>query len=560
MRPRLGLLLLLASSCRGPGTQVITCPDGYTQCGSDCVDLQNDPSHCGSCDNMCPADQQCFSGTCMPRCPDGQHPCAGVCVSSSDVNTCGNRCTPCPVPDGGIATCDGMTCGAICGPTQRFCGGVCAHCPGAGGLMCAGTQCVGNGCPVGQHKCNGVCVDENGGSCGDTCLMCPAPPINGFQACINGGCEALCRAGYRVCAAGCCPAGVMEAGGYHSCQKTPAGGLLCWGRNHLDAGEGGQLGVGDYTDRSQSTPVLNATMNMSSVDPGMFHTCSIDNTGDVKCWGVAGLGRIGDGSTSDKLAPVQVSGLGMGSTIEVSSGGTGSCALSPDAKLKCWGDNTRGEVGDGTMTPRPTPTSVPDLGATVLDVSFGGSHACAIVSGGFVRCWGANDSGQLGDGSRMDRPRPVLVSGLSNVARLSTGESHTCAILKTGELYCWGDNSSGQLGAMTVNPSSPTPVKVAAVSNPTAVSAGGAHTCALLPTGQIQCWGANDSGQLGDGTMMGRPAPMPVSGITDGTTISCGHAHTCARTQSGTRCWGNNEFGQLGDGTTMNRPTPVIVN
>jgi alpha-tubulin suppressor-like RCC1 family protein len=511
---------------------------------------------------MCPADQQCFSGTCMPRCPDGEHPCAGVCVSSSNINTCGNRCTPCESPDGGggVASCDGMTCGVLCNGTARFCGGRCAPCPASGGLTCSGDQCVGDGCSAGQHKCNGVCVDENGSSCGDACTMCPAAPTNGFQACLNGNCENLCRAGYRVCAAGCCPAGVMEAGGYHSCQRTSAGALLCWGRNHLDAGVGGQLGVGDYTDRSQSTAVLNASTNMAAVEAGMFHTCSLDNTGAVKCWGVAGLGRIGDGSTSDKLAPVQVTGLAAGAAIEIGSGGTVSCALSSVAKLRCWGDNTHGEVGDGTMTPRPTPTNVVDLGNTVLDVSVGASHACALVSGGFVRCWGDNGSGQLGDGTQMDQPRPVLVTGLSNVSRIAAGESHTCAILKTGEVYCWGDNSSGQLGATTTGTFSATPVKLAGVTGPTAISAGGAHTCALTSSGQIQCWGANDSGQLGDNTMMGRPAPMPVSGITDGTTLSCGHAHTCARTQSGTRCWGNNEFGQLGDGTTMNRLTPVIVN
>jgi alpha-tubulin suppressor-like RCC1 family protein len=259
-------------------------------------------------------------------------------------------------------------------------------------------------------------------------------------------------------------------------------------------------------------------------------------------------------------APVQVTGLAAGAAIEIGAGGTVSCALSSVAKLRCWGDNMHGEVGDGTMTPRPTPTNVVDLGNTVLDVSVGGSHACALVSGGFVRCWGDNGSGQLGDGTQMDQPRPVLVTGLSNVQRIAAGESHTCAILKTGEVYCWGDNSSGQLGATTTGTFSATPVKLSGITGPTAISAGGAHTCALMTSGQIQCWGANDSGQLGDGTMMGRSAPMPVSGITDGTTISCGHAHTCARTQSGTRCWGNNEFGQLGDGTTMNRLTPVIVN
>jgi alpha-tubulin suppressor-like RCC1 family protein len=553
---RVGWLLLLA--CRGPGTHTITCPDGFTQCGTDCVDLQNDALNCGACGYGCASGEQCFNGACMPACATGEHPCSGVCVSSTDPGTCGTRCTPCPVPDGGIATCDGTTCGGLCDPKLRFCGGACASCPATGGVMCSGDQCVPSGCSLGQHLCNGHCVDENPNSCGDGCAACPAAPASGFQTCLDGACSYLCRAGYRVCPSGCCRTDVMEVGAEHSCQITPAGALLCWGRNHLDGGSGGTLGVGDYVDRSQPTQVLMETTGVEAVQGGSYHTCAMDMFGAVKCWGVAGQGRIGDGSMSDKLAPAAVTGLGAGVAIVISAGGSGACAMTHDGKLQCWGDNTRGEVGDGTTMPRPSPTPVPDLGSAVVDVSYGGQHVCALTRGGIVRCWGANDRGQLGDGTQMDRPRPVVVPGLTDAVRISAGDAHTCAIRMSGDVVCWGDNTSGQLGVPKSDDKRLSPSKVNGLSAPIAIAAGGAHTCALMSTGQVLCWGANGSGQLGDGMMLDHETPQPVSMITDGTTISAGRAHSCARTQSGTRCWGDNQFGQLGDGSNMNSAIPVM--
>jgi alpha-tubulin suppressor-like RCC1 family protein len=175
-----------------------------------------------------------------------------------------------------------------------------------------------------------------------------------------------------------------------------------------------------------------------------------------------------------------------------------------------------------------------------------------------VRCWGANDRGQLGDGTQMDRPRPVVVPGLSDAVRISAGDAHTCAIRMSGDVVCWGDNTSGQLGVPKSDDKRLAPTKVNGISGPIAIAAGGAHTCALMSSGQVLCWGANGSGQLGDGMMLDRETPQPVSMITDGTTISAGRAHSCARTQSGTRCWGDNQFGQLGNGSNMNSAIPVM--
>src|SRR4051812_45399524 len=178
-------LLLLLAACRGPGTQAVMCPEGYTACGTECINLQNDANHCGSCDHACAAGEECALGMCQPICGAGMHACNGVCVSNGDVSHCGELCTPCPGPDGGLATCDGSKCGIVCDPNLRPCAGVCAVCPASGGVKCSGMQCVPSGCPKGQHLCNGECVEENGGSCGDSCLSCPAPPANGFAVCLS---------------------------------------------------------------------------------------------------------------------------------------------------------------------------------------------------------------------------------------------------------------------------------------------------------------------------------------------------------------------------------------
>jgi alpha-tubulin suppressor-like RCC1 family protein len=329
----------------------------------------------------------------------------------------------------------------------------------------------------------------------------------------------------------------------------------------MPATRGGALGEGSLTDRAQPFPVGVLTSGIVAVQPGGFHTCAMTQMGAVYCWGWAEGGRLGDGTASDKLLPEPLMSLGPGSAIAISVGGTGGCALSRGGTLRCWGENGHGEAGDGTKMMRTAPVPVPDLGTSVVDVSFGGAHACALMRGGTVRCWGDNARGQLGDGTQDERTRPVLVKDLFDAVRVSAGEQHTCAVRKGGEVVCWGDNAGRQLGLPAGEAQRSFPVPVAGLAGATDVTAGGTHSCALLgASGQVQCWGANESGQLGDATTTGRSAPAPVMNLTDGLSISAGHAHTCARTRSGNRCWGNNEFGQLGDGSAMNRLTPVTPN
>jgi alpha-tubulin suppressor-like RCC1 family protein len=268
---------------------------------------------------------------------------------------------------------------------------------------------------------------------------------------------------------------------------------------------------------------------------------------------------VGDGTTKDRLTPVQVKKLITGSVIAIAAGGDQTCALTKAGALKCWGGNYYGEVGDGTKTNRLTPVTIT---SRIAAVSAGASHTCALTEAGGVKCWGGNWAGQLGNGTTMERLFPVNVNGLNgSVAAVTAGNFHTCALTDTGGVLCWGENLSGQLGDGT-RTERLSPVGVHGLSGGAiAIAAGSGHTCALTTAGGVKCWGGNSVGQLGDGTTTDRLTPVNVKGLTSGViAIAAGEAHTCALTGAGgVKCWGFNEFGQLGNGTTTDQPTPARV-
>src|SRR5438876_93683 len=183
-------------------------------------------------------------------------------------------------------------------------------------------------------------------------------------------------------------------------------------------------------------------------------------------------------------------------------------------------------------------------------IEAGSFHTCARLDDGTVRCWGLNDSGQLGDGTTTNALTPVAVAGVAGAAAVSGGGFHTCARFSDGTLECWGRNGSGQLGdPATTTFSSPTPVRVTGITGAASMTAGGFHTCALLGDGTLQCCGRNDEGRLGSGTTANPSAPTTVNGITP-VAVAPGAEHACALLQDGTvRCWGDNNWGQLGNGS-----------
>lgn len=353
---------------------------------------------------------------------------------------------------------------------------------------------------------------------------------------------------------------IQIASGYqHTCALTVTGGVKCWGDNSY-----GQLGDGTTQQRLRPVDVTGLTSGLRALATGGFHTCAVTSTGGVKCWGANDFGQLGDGTTTQRLIPVDVVGLGD-KISAIAAGGGYTCALTENGGAKCWGNNSAGQLGDGTQVDRLTPVDVTGLtgGAQALSASSY-YHTCAVTVGGGAKCWGNNYRGQLGDGTTTRRLTPVDVAGLqSGVRVISTGSEHTCAVLQTGAAKCWGADPYGQLGIGPWQyPYPAAPVDVVGLQSGVAtINAGGYHTCATLENGGAKCWGNNERGQLGDGTTAGQRTPVDVVGLSATVrSISTGFEHTCAITEAGEiKCWGDNSFGQLGDGTIIRRLTPVSV-
>ena len=348
----------------------------------------------------------------------------------------------------------------------------------------------------------------------------------------------------------------ITAGRNHTCALLSTGAVKCWGSN-----SNGQLGDGTTTDRLTPTPVIGLSSDVTAITTGRNHTCALLATDAVECWGYNPDGRLGDGSTIDRLTPTPVTGLS--SDVTAITGGTRhTCALLATGAVTCWGDNNVGQLGDNTTNDRHTPTPVTGLPRDVTAITAGTEHTCALLATGAVTCWGNNASGQLGDNTTANQLTPTPVTGLSSdVTAISAGHFHTCALLTTGAVHCWGYNGNGQLGDGTTNDRhAPTPV-TGLSSGVTAITAETFHTCALLTTGAVHCWGYNGYGQLGDGTTTNQLTPTPVTGLSSGVTaITAGRYHTCALLATGAlTCWGDNTYGHLGDGTTIHRKTPTAV-
>lgn len=290
---------------------------------------------------------------------------------------------------------------------------------------------------------------------------------------------------------------------------------------------------------------------------GEAHACVVASDDRVYCWGANNASQLGDGTTMRRMSPVPVLGLPGGTPSAVAAGTGHTCAV-VNGTAYCWGANASGQLGDGTTMPRAGPVAVRNLAAgSVLSMVAGDRHTCALTVSGSVYCWGGNASGQLGDGSATDRPTPTAPA-LSGATAVTAGLDHTCAIASGGVL-CWGRNFSGQLGDGTAMQRR-SPVASGITSGATFVEAGSQHTCAVAD-GILYCWGENFSGQVGDGSTMDRPAPTRVeTGAGAVMAVAAGDTHTCAINTSGdVSCWGDNPDGRLGDGTTTSRLQPVTL-
>jgi len=359
----------------------------------------------------------------------------------------------------------------------------------------------------------------------------------------------------------------ISAGELHTCALTTSGGAKCWGYNYY-----GQLGDNTTTNRYAPVDVVGLSSGVASISAGLDHTCALTTAGGVKCWGDNYDGQLGDNTTWFRLTSVDVVGL-LSGVAAITAGGGQTCALTTVGGAKCWGWNGTGQLGDNLAEPAAyTPVDVIGLSSGVAAISAGGGHTCALTTAGGVKCWGDNEADQLGGAStdvctvngiiHLCSLTAIDVFGLSSgVAAISAGNDHTCALTTAGGVKCWGDNEYGQLGDNTTTNSS-NPVDVVGLSSGVAaITAGGGQTCALTTVGGVKCWGWNGTGQLGDNTTADRHTPVDVVGLTSGVAaISAGGFYTCALTMAGgVKCWGYNYYGELGDNTFYSRHTPVDV-
>ncbi|MCA3015755.1 MAG: hypothetical protein INH41_25495 [Myxococcaceae bacterium] len=496
------------------------------------------------------------------RCTDGCTGATPVCDSAT--NLCVG-CTSNVHCFGQTPYCNATTktC-AACSPTQG-CRAPTPHCDTRGAARCVAclvdTHCdpAAPLCDPGTRACVTCTV---GRGCGGALPVCDVFTPGGrcVECLADSHCSEptpFCDTLLRTCRADPVLRGsLVAAGGAFSCGVSD-GGVKCWGAN-----SSGQLGDGNLIMRSAAVDVASLPADAFDVSAGASHACArTAGSRGLRCWGSNSSGQLGDGTTTNRGLAADVPNLP--DVVAMDVGQSHTCALTTQGGAKCWGLNTSGQLGDGSTTTRTTPVDVSGLGAGLIALSAGGSHSCALTAAGGVKCWGSNASGQLGDGSTSTRPAPVDVSGLvSGVVALAAGGNHSCALLSTGGVKCWGFNGSGQLGSGLIS-SSNVPVDVIGLVGAVSLTAGDSHTCALLMDGTMRCWGSGSSGQLGIGTISSSISPVAVTQLpSDVIAISAGGSHTCVRTATGSaRCWGRNFDGQCGNGSTFpsSVTTPSVV-
>jgi alpha-tubulin suppressor-like RCC1 family protein len=359
-----------------------------------------------------------------------------------------------------------------------------------------------------------------------------------------------------------CSMAAITAGKQHTCALLGNGGVKCWGQDYR-----GQLGDGsDNESKNRPVDVVGLGGRVLALDAGRWHTCVLLDTGAVQCWGSNAWGQLGDDRRAFRQnQPVGVIGLDSG-VKAIAAGGMHSCAVTIDGGVWCWGRNYEGQLGNGTWPSlQLSPVAVVGLDGPAETVRAGDYHTCALLESGKVQCWGKNLAGQLGDGDMPNNSyQPVTVVGLAaGVQDITLGGEHSCAQLESGAAMCWGDNNYGQLGHGAFGAAYDTPVAVVGLSvNVTTISAGGEHTCLQLESGISQCFGADALGQLGNGgDRQNQNAPVDVVGLHEGVReISAGDQHTCALIGPGeVQCWGAGQDGQLGNGENNDYDFPVTV-
>ncbi len=315
----------------------------------------------------------------------------------------------------------------------------------------------------------------------------------------------------------------LAAGGYHTCALISDGSVKCWGRN-----DRGQLG--DGTTVSKAAPVTPIDSGAIAIATGRFHSCAVVTGNVVKCWGTNQNGQLGasglpadcstayysDFAETEPYCPTPFSVVGVSSASNVATGYGHTCALISNGSIKCWGDNSVGQLGQSVAVSPSAPVTVSGLSA-VKQLASNDVRTCTVSgTGNRLQCWGQNQWGEVGNGNTIEQDTPVPVANLPaspTVLSVATGAGHTCSLMSDSTLRCWGDNAFGELATNDASPVT-SPVTPGGVNGAvSAVSGGGGHTSAVITADQsIQCWGRNQRGQLGTGTTADSVSPVTVNG------------------------------------------------
>jgi len=286
------------------------------------------------------------------------------------------------------------------------------------------------------------------------------------------------------------------------------------------------------------------------------------NNGTVKAWGNNQFGQIGDGTTTDRHTPVEVTSLT--NIAAVASGGYHSLALANDGKVWAWGKNDQGQLGDGTLSENHTPKQVVGL-TNIISIAAGFDYSLALKNDGTVWAWGGNMWGTLGDGTFTNKWQPVQVSNLSGITFISAATEHCLALKNNGTVWSWGWNANGCLGDGSTVASRATPAQIPGLNSITAIAANGSfHNMVLKNDGTVWTWGDNFYGQLGDGTFVEKTVPVQLASLTNIVAIGTGERHSFAiKTDGSLWAWGWNGNGQLGVDFTFsfseNSPVNVVL-
>lgn len=323
---------------------------------------------------------------------------------------------------------------------------------------------------------------------------------------------------------------------------------LAWGFNSE-----GQLGDGTKVQRPTPGLVSGMVGGVRQIITAQDNGLAVRSDGTVFGWGDNQAGELGDGTTTDRLTPVQA--VGLTNVVQVAGGGGTSIALRSDGTVWTWGDNHFGQLGDGTTRSRSVPAQVSGL-SNIVQVDEDSQLSLALRADGTLWAWGSNNVGQVGDGTNTQRRRPVQVLTPAGITQISTGFASALAVRSDGTVWAWGNNLVGELGDGTTTNRN-VPVQIAGLAGVRQVAAN-ANSMALLADGTLRGWGNNGSGELGDGTTTERHRPVVVQGISAVTQVRTGGNFTLAvRSDGSLWSWGFNGEGQLGDGTTTSHSLPA---